>query len=574
MRLMKKLATAAALAAALLSGRAAAAQDLEEQLKRLPEDIRKDVEALLEKHQQRIERLKGQLLEDVKRLLAERLAARREPRAAEEAKPAEPGTPAETPRVERPRAAAAGGRAKLGAKLREASEGIQVLLNLKPGEGLVVAEVTPDGPLAQAGIAEMDILLSFDGRTIGTLEGDGGFREFLAGCRPGQRLKVVYFRKGQKQEAWVTLGGEGAGAEAAPARPAPFAPQDRRTAPERAVDSALDAAGRLKEKLRKLGADALARVEEEAGKLRDLAEEERREGYRIIERKLAETLGLKDEDELRLMRRAIRLGVRKYVGDLVQSVKEGARDGAAQLERLLEEKLRGMTGGGEGAPGAKKDMDRILDEILGEKPKRPAPPRADAPPPPGLPEGMDPEQLRQRFKEMREKIQREGFPTDKDQIRETVDAMLGSMGMDRKSIRGLLESMGLDKETAKGMAKQQMAMSGLELTDEQVEAVLDVIFEGAEPEKPKVAGWLGVRLGEDEDGVIVQGVVDGGPAEKAGLQEGDRISRVGGKPVSSVSAVKEILGKKGVGDPLEIEVTRGGKVEKLRATLEKRQEGK
>ncbi|MCI0340924.1 MAG: hypothetical protein L0216_07180, partial [Planctomycetales bacterium] len=93
---MRKFATAVALGTALLAGRAAAAQDLEEQLRRLPEDVRKDVEALLEKHQQRIERLKGQLLEDVKRLLAERLAAR----AARETKPAEE-RPAEPPRVER-----------------------------------------------------------------------------------------------------------------------------------------------------------------------------------------------------------------------------------------------------------------------------------------------------------------------------------------------------------------------------------------------------------------------------------------------------------------------------------------
>ncbi|MCI0340724.1 MAG: PDZ domain-containing protein, partial [Planctomycetales bacterium] len=477
--------------------------------------------------------------------------------------------------------AAAGARGtKLGAKLREASEGIQVLLNLKPGEGLVVAELTPGGALAEAGLQAMDILLSFDGSTVGTLE---GLKEFLAGCRPGQEVRVVYFRQGKKGEATVTLGGDGAGAEAAPARPAPSAPparEDRRTAPERVVDSALDAAGRLKAKLRKLGGDALARIEEEAGKLRDMAEEERREGFRIIERKLAETLGLKDEDELRLMRRALRLGVRKYVGDLVESVKEGARDGAAQLERLLEERLRGMTGGGEPAPGAKKDVDRILDEILGEKSKKPAPPRADSPPgqPEGPPEGptgpmgMDPEQLRQRFKEMRERIQREGFPTEKDEIRKTVDTMLGSMGMDRKGVRGLLESMGLDRDTAKGMAKQQMAMSGLELTDEQVEAVLDVIFEDAEPAKPKVPGWLGVSLGEGEDGPFVQAVVEGSPAEAAGFREGDRIAKVSGRATGSVDAVREILKKRGAGDTLDIEVVREGKAQTLRPTLGKREQ--
>ena len=43
---------------------------------------------------------------------------------------------------------------------------------------------------------------------------------------------------------------------------------------------------------------------------------------------------------------------------------------------------------------------------------------------------------------------------------------------------------------------------------------------------------IGVILGEsNRDGVGIEGVTPGGPAEKAGLRAGDTISAVGGKPV-------------------------------------------
>ncbi len=50
---------------------------------------------------------------------------------------------------------------------------------------------------------------------------------------------------------------------------------------------------------------------------------------------------------------------------------------------------------------------------------------------------------------------------------------------------------------------------------------------------PAMSGVLGVRLGEEENGVIVEGVVSESPAEKVGIQAGDVITHVDGKQTTT-----------------------------------------
>ena len=44
--------------------------------------------------------------------------------------------------------------------------------------------------------------------------------------------------------------------------------------------------------------------------------------------------------------------------------------------------------------------------------------------------------------------------------------------------------------------------------------------------------WLGLYAGEHEDAVVVHGLAEGSPAQRAGIRLGDRIIAVGGEPVS------------------------------------------
>jgi putative serine protease PepD len=85
-------------------------------------------------------------------------------------------------------------------------------------------------------------------------------------------------------------------------------------------------------------------------------------------------------------------------------------------------------------------------------------------------------------------------------------------------------------------------------------------------------GYLGVQLREPagEAGVPVAEVVDGGPADKAGLRAGDRILRVKGTEVDSVSDVRRAVGGESPGNKLKLEVRRDGDTKSLTVELGER----
>jgi serine protease Do len=84
--------------------------------------------------------------------------------------------------------------------------------------------------------------------------------------------------------------------------------------------------------------------------------------------------------------------------------------------------------------------------------------------------------------------------------------------------------------------------------------------------------WLGVEirsLAEDvdyrdlvkgvEEGVVVRGIVQDGPAAKSDLKLGDVITTVDGKPVNTAQQLKNQIRGKKLGQPVVLEVVRNGK---------------
>ena len=59
----------------------------------------------------------------------------------------------------------------------------------------------------------------------------------------------------------------------------------------------------------------------------------------------------------------------------------------------------------------------------------------------------------------------------------------------------------------------------------------------------------------ERDGLLVRGVEDGSPADRAGIREGDLIVEAGGKPVADPDALNQVLTEGGL--PIELKIVRG-----------------
>jgi hypothetical protein len=86
---------------------------------------------------------------------------------------------------------------------------------------------------------------------------------------------------------------------------------------------------------------------------------------------------------------------------------------------------------------------------------------------------------------------------------------------------------------------------------------------------PGGGAYLGSRpaYGEDVEGVKLDGVGEGTPAEKAGLKAGDVIVKFDGKKIANIDDYMEALSAKKPGDTVEIVVKRDSEEKTLKATL-------
>jgi Do/DeqQ family serine protease len=81
---------------------------------------------------------------------------------------------------------------------------------------------------------------------------------------------------------------------------------------------------------------------------------------------------------------------------------------------------------------------------------------------------------------------------------------------------------------------------------------------------PDIAKSLGLK---NTEGALVSQVVDGSPAEKAGIRTGDVITSVNGQPVKSNGELRNAIGMLRVGDKVEVGLLREGKPIHLTAII-------
>lgn len=73
-------------------------------------------------------------------------------------------------------------------------------------------------------------------------------------------------------------------------------------------------------------------------------------------------------------------------------------------------------------------------------------------------------------------------------------------------------------------------------------------------------------------GVLVNRVIDGSPADKAGIKKGDVITSVNSRTVDSPDALSDVVGQAKVGQTVSIRIARDGKTQTLNAKLAAREE--
>jgi hypothetical protein len=81
---------------------------------------------------------------------------------------------------------------------------------------------------------------------------------------------------------------------------------------------------------------------------------------------------------------------------------------------------------------------------------------------------------------------------------------------------------------------------------------------------------LGIRpsYSDDGEGVLVDGVADGMPADRAGIKSDDRIVRIAGQPVKDLEGYMSVLSKQKKGGAIDVDVLRNGKKVTVKVTLE------
>lgn len=102
---------------------------------------------------------------------------------------------------------------------------------------------------------------------------------------------------------------------------------------------------------------------------------------------------------------------------------------------------------------------------------------------------------------------------------------------------------------------------------EQLRRQLNDLMAPQAPDAPRPPVMLGINMSVVDGGVLVDRVIDDLPADKAGLREGDVITKVGDRLVEDTTDVAQALRNRKPGDRLDIIVMRDGKERTLTADL-------
>ncbi|MFW6139668.1 MAG: DegQ family serine endoprotease, partial [Spirochaetota bacterium] len=107
-------------------------------------------------------------------------------------------------------------RGYLGVQIQDVTKEMAQSMGLdKDFEGVIIADVMPDTPAAQAGVKQGDIVLRYNGKKVSNVT---GLRNMVAETSPGEEVGITVLRDGKEKQLTVKLGELGAEQEQLPAQ--------------------------------------------------------------------------------------------------------------------------------------------------------------------------------------------------------------------------------------------------------------------------------------------------------------------------------------------------------------------
>ena len=121
-----------------------------------------------------------------------------------------------------------------------------------------------------------------------------------------------------------------------------------------------------------------------------------------------------------------------------------------------------------------------------------------------------------------------------------------------------------DLQTRMNDLARQMAALSTKLGDQANASALHYLADSRR-------GMFGMAVTSSDNGLRVDAVTPGGPAERSGIKTGDTITRIDGKPAGTHGTSGNALWHAQAGKPIALTVDRGGKLHELRVTPERLQ---
>ena len=129
-----------------------------------------------------------------------------------------------------------------------------------------------------------------------------------------------------------------------------------------------------------------------------------------------------------------------------------------------------------------------------------------------------------------------------------------------------MRDVSVDEQAAREMVQRTRQMGVPVIADEQ-EAIVGFDLPRLQrlAARHRRAPGLGLKVTDAKDGpgAYVGGVREGSPGELAGVEVGDTIIELSGRPVSSVADLEQIAGRRPSGQPTSLTIRRNGEQKTL-----------